>query len=110
MNEDRRLVHFLQHHRPVPPPAPAQAEARLMQALAAAGPLPHRSWLTARLFAGTLLGLAIAGLGIYWWVGQRRAIALAETQRLEAALLEEWHASLNLAEAFYVDFVRDERP
>jgi hypothetical protein len=109
MNEDRRLVRFLQHHRPAPPPAPVQAEAQLMQALTKL-PAPARPWLTTRISVGALLGLLVAGLATSWWVGQRRAIALAEAQRLETALLEEWSTSLTLAEAFYVDFVGDERP
>jgi hypothetical protein len=109
MNEDRHLVYFLQHHRPAPPPAPVQAEAKLMQALAEL-PADARPWLTTRVSIGALLGLWIAAAATSWWVGQRRAIALAETQRLETVLLEEWNTSLTLAEAFYVDFVRDERP
>ncbi len=113
MNEDdRRLVHFLQHHRPVPPPAPPQAEAQLMQALTE---LPADPWLrqTVRMSGvsmGALLGVLVAALATGWWMGQRRALALAEAQRLETILLEEWNASLTLAEGVYVDWVRDDRP
>ncbi len=109
MNEDRRLVHFLQHHRPVPPPAPPQAEANLMQALAEL-PADARPWRAAQVSSGALLGVLVAALATGWWVGQQRAIALAEAQRLETILLEEWSASWILAEGVYVDWVRDDRP
>ncbi|MGQ9866054.1 MAG: hypothetical protein ACUVSQ_07175 [Pseudanabaenaceae cyanobacterium] len=109
MNEDHRLVYFLQRHKPAPPPAPSQAEAQLMQALAEL-PSDRPSERAVRVSLGVLLGLVMAALATGWWVGQRRAIALAEAERLETILLEEWNASLALADAFYVDFVRDERP
>ncbi|NJK60252.1 MAG: hypothetical protein HC918_08485 [Oscillatoriales cyanobacterium SM2_1_8] len=111
MNDDRDLVRFLQHHKPMPPPAPANAEVRLMAAVAALPP-PWQARLTSRLSLGAMAGLLLATLATGWWVCQRRAIALAESKRLENAILEEWSASLSFAETFYVDvdFDRSERP
>lgn len=111
--EDVALVSFLRQYRPVPPPAPPEAEAQLMAAIAQ---MPHppqadpgrwlgRHWklhwkLTgAAILAGVSLGLGL-GLTPQWQQARSprlddpQATELAELAELETFLENSWEGTL----------------
>jgi hypothetical protein len=91
--DDDRLVDFLRHHRPVPPPAPPALEAQIMAHLE---PLPppalrhqRRRWALPATAAALVLGVGS-------WVAWRATIPSFQTATgsdVDAFLADTWYSS-----------------
>jgi hypothetical protein len=88
--DDDRLVDFLHHHRPAPPPADPQLEAQIMAAIA---PLPQkrpqRRWAIPAMAAARLLGVG----GWVIWRSTVPSFQTASETEMEEFLADTWYAS-----------------
>ncbi|USR90643.1 hypothetical protein NEA10_17715 [Phormidium yuhuli AB48] len=91
-DDDRPLIAFLQHHQPLPPPAPAELEAQLLQQIGLEQTLRRvqrrRRWRLCGAIAAALIPLA--------WLAHRSfspQLSPAELAQLETFLEESWYCS-----------------
>ncbi len=92
-SDDDRLVDFLRHHLPEPPPAAPQLEAKIMADLEPLTPLPiglpQRRWAMPAMAAALLLGMGS-------WVVWRTTIPgpqMASESEVEEFLTATWYGS-----------------
>jgi len=91
--DDDRLVDFLRHHRPVPPPPSPALEAQIMAHLAAlpspARRLPQRRWALSATAAALVLGVGS------WvvWRATSPSFQTATGSDVDVFLADTWYGS-----------------
>jgi hypothetical protein len=96
MDQDEKLKHFLQVHRPLAPPAMPQLENELLRRIRQSSPRNLATTLTWPWITGGVLLLTLVTGGFYFWRSPTQTAQEPNIEELEAFLQETWSGAIYL--------------